>query len=169
MNDAGGELARMRWRRLDWPGWVRRAVAAAYLALLTGALIAPGSTFEEVDGLFAHDDKVVHVALFLALALLARWSLPGGAVPRGVDAWLRYGVPAALALYACSAEVVQPLVGGKGRTFEWLDMASNVAGLCCGWLLFGAAIARGGSAPPDGVRRGSPVDVQSANHGGAVR
>ena len=132
MNDAGGGLARMRWRRLDWPGWARRAVAAAYLALLTGALIAPGSTFEEVDGLFAHDDKVVHVALFLALALLARWSLPGGA--RGAGP--RTAAPAALALYAGSIEALQPLLSAGERLFEWGDLASNLAGVCAGWLLF---------------------------------
>jgi hypothetical protein len=158
-----------RWAPLNWPWWSRLSVLAGFFAAVNWMIFAPASSFKDVHKFLAHQDKIAHGAIFLTLAWLARWSLPGVAVPRGVDAWLRYGVPAALALYACSAEVVQPLVGGKGRTFEWLDMASNVAGLCCGWLLFGAAIARGGSAPPDGVRRGSPVDVQPANHGGAVR
>jgi hypothetical protein len=44
-------------------------------------------------------------------------------------------------VYACSTEVLQPLIGGSGRQFEWLDMASNVTGSCCGWLLFGGVVA----------------------------
>lgn len=132
MSGAGDAPVRMRWRRLDWPGWARRAAAAAYLALLTGSLLVPGSTFEEVGGLFAYEDKVVHVGLFVALALLARWSLPGG----GGGGRKRGAAAAALALYAGAIEALQPLLSGGERLFEWGDLASNLAGLCAGWLLF---------------------------------
>ena len=40
-------------------------------------------------------------------------------------------------LYAGSIEALQPLIGGEGRQFDWLDMASNVAGSAAGWLLYG--------------------------------
>lgn len=128
----GGAPAPMRWRWLDWPGRARRAVGAAYLALLTGALLVPGSTFEDVGGLFAYEDKVVHFGLFLALALLARWSLPGGRGGAGMPG----AAAAALALYAGAIEALQPLLSGGERLFEWGDLAGNLAGLCVGWLLF---------------------------------
>ncbi len=45
-----------------------------------------------------------------------------------------------LSLDVARGEVVA-LIGGSGRTFEWLDMASNLTGICTGWLLFNGAIA----------------------------
>jgi len=134
--------AQTRWTLLNWPGWSRLVVLACFFAALNWMIFAPANTFEEVPPYFAHQDKIAHGAMFLVLALLVRWSFPAGAARQGVDHWLRYGVPAALVLYACSTEVLQPLIGGKGRQFEWLDMASNIAGICSGWLLFGGAIAR---------------------------
>jgi len=134
--------AETRWPLLNWPGWSRRVVLACFFAVLNWMIFAPAETFKDVDRYFAHQDKIVHCAIFLVLALLVRWSLPAGSARNGVDGWLRYGVPAALALYACSTEVLQPLIAGKGRQFEWLDMASNITGICSGWLLFGVVIAR---------------------------
>ena len=131
-----------RWALLNWPGWARLAVLASYFAAINWIFFAPAATFKDVHEFFAHQDKVAHGAIFLLLASLVRWVFPGGAAGVEVDGWLRYGMPAALALYACSTEVLQPLIAGEGRQFEWLDMASNISGLCFGWLLFSGAIAR---------------------------
>jgi len=130
-----------RWPLLNRPWWLRVALAAGFFAALNWMIFAPASTFKEVHVFLAHQDKIAHAAIFLTLAWLVRWSVPVGAPRESFDRWLRYGVPAALVLYACSTEVLQPLVGGKGRRFEWLDMVSNITGICSGWLLFGAAIA----------------------------
>lgn len=147
-----------RWTALNSPWWLRLTLLAGYFALLNYLIFAPKSAFDEVQLLFPGQDKLVHGACFLALALLVRWSLPEGGAGGRADGWLRYGVPAALALYTCGAEVLQPLVA-TGREFEWLDMASNVAGVSAGWLIFGAAVVAA-----KGCFAGS-----STCHGGAVR
>jgi hypothetical protein len=127
----------LRWPRLDWPIRARRAVAASFLALLTVLLLAPASAFEDVDRLFPHQDKLVHVAVFLTLALLVRWALPGECARRRVQS----AALAALALYAASVEALQPALTSGQRLFEWADLASNGVGLLAGWRLFKATLA----------------------------
>lgn len=131
-----------RWALFNWPGGARLALLAGYFALVNWMIFAPADSFKKVHEFFAHQDKIAHGAIFLLLAALARWSFPGCGARTRVDGWLRYGVPAALVLFACSAEALQPLIGGPGRRFEWLDMASNLTGLLLGRLFFAAAIAR---------------------------
>jgi hypothetical protein len=140
VSGVGVAPVRMLRRWFDWPDRVRRAVSATYLAVLTWALLAPGETFQDVDRLFAHQDKVAHIGLFLALAVLTRWSLPGG--PGGGG--MRTVAAAALALYAGSIEALQPLLSGGERLFEWGDLLCNAAGVCIGWLLFRLAAADSG-------------------------
>ena len=121
----------MRW--LDWPIRARRLAAFLYFLALNWLLLAPAKTFEEVPELFPHEDKIVHGGVFVALALLVRWAMTSnGWRVRG-----RNGVVAALLFYAMAIEVLQPLIGGAGRQFDWLDLACNVAGIGCGWLLYG--------------------------------
>ena len=139
--------AATRWALLDWPGWARLALLAAFFALVNWMIFAPASSFKDVHEFLEHQDKIAHGAIFLALACLTRWSLPGAAARGRGDAWLRYAAPAALVLYASSAELLQPLLGGEGRTFEWLDLAFNVCGSAAGWLFFGVALAREGDCP----------------------
>ena len=130
-----------RWRLLNWPGWARLVVLTCFFTAVNWMIFAPASTFEDVHRFLAHQDKIAHGAIFLVLAWLVRWSIPAGEGREGDDRWLRFGVPAALVLYACSTELLQPMLGGTGRLFEWPDLASNIAGVCSGWLLFGWAIA----------------------------
>jgi hypothetical protein len=124
-------MAVLQW--LDWPIRVRRLAASLYFSTLTWLLLAPSETFEEVPELFPHEDKIVHGGVFLALAFLVRWAMTsnGGRV-RG-----RHGAFAMLLFYAMAIEALQPLIGGEGRQFDWLDMACNLAGIGCGWLLYG--------------------------------
>jgi hypothetical protein len=120
-----------RW--LDWPIRARRLAASLYFLALNWLLLAPAKTFEEVPELFPHEDKIVHGGVFLALAILARWAMTS-------DDWRvrgRHWVVAALLFYAMAIEALQPLIGGEGRQFDWLDMGCNVAGAGFGWLLCG--------------------------------
>ena len=126
-----GDITTMRL--LNWPIRARRIAASLYFLALNWLMLAPAKTFEEVPEFFPHEDKLVHGGVFLALAFLVRWAL--AANDRRVRGW--QWVLAALLLYAGSIEALQPLIGGAGRQFEWLDMACNVAGAGSGWLLYG--------------------------------
>jgi hypothetical protein len=137
MKSISHEPLATRWRVLNRPTWLRRSVAVCFFAAVNWMLLAPAEAFEELPLLFEHEDKIAHGAIFLALAWLVRWAVPA----RYGLGWQRFGVLAALALYAATIETFQPLVGGAGRQFEWLDMASNFTGIAAGWLLLGAMIA----------------------------
>lgn len=126
-------------RFLDWPEWTHRLLLALFFPVLNWLMLAPASAFREVREFLPHQDKIGHGALFLVLAFLVRWSLPA----RDRSGWRRPGVFAALVLYAVAIEALQPVIGGAGRTFDWLDMACNLAGVCGGWLLFGVVRASG--------------------------
>jgi hypothetical protein len=132
----------MRWARLDLPLGTRAAAAVSYFAAVTALLLGPSTSFEGVGGLFVGEDKVVHALVFLALALLVRWSLPV-ACGRG---WRRAAGLGAVMAYGVSIEWLQPLLTHGDRQFEWLDLASNLAGIGAGWLIFGAATADGAAA-----------------------
>ena len=101
--------------------------------MITALLFAPGSTFEDIDRWFPHEDKVVHAAIFLGLAALVHWSLPGERGGRR----LRLAALAAVMLYAASVEALQPQLT-TGRLFELSDLASNCLGTLAGWWSFGA-------------------------------
>lgn len=122
-------------RFLEWPAWLRLLTTSGYFVALNWMLLAPASTFEDFPEFFPHEDKFVHGAVFLLLAWLARWSAQDR-FARGAK-WIN--LLAVLLLYAGAIEALQPILGGAGRQFDWLDMASNVAGVCAGWLMFGAA------------------------------
>lgn len=127
-----------RWPWFNWPAWARWAVMLSFLTFVSWLLLAPAGVFRGVHVFLAHQDKIAHGLIFLTLALLVRWSLPGE-YGRG---WPQLAIITLLVLYAGSIEALQPMVGGSGRTFERLDLVSNFAGLCTGWLLFGRAIIR---------------------------
>jgi hypothetical protein len=123
--------AALAW--LDWPIRARRLAASLYFFALTWLLLAPAKTFEKVPELFPHEDKIVHGGVFLVLAFLVRWAVTSNDWrERG-----RYGAFATLQFYAMAIEALQPIIGGEGRQFDWLDMACNLAGIGCGWLLYG--------------------------------
>jgi len=126
-----------RWGWLNWPAQARWAVTLSFLTLVNVLLLSPAAAFKSIHVFFAHQDKIAHGLIFLTLALLVRWSLPGEC-GRGRP---RLALIASLALYAGSIEVFQPFLAGYGRTFEWLDLVSNFAGVSAGWLFFGVAVA----------------------------
>jgi hypothetical protein len=132
-----GPPLKTSWPWLNWPPRARWAVTLLFTALVTWLMLAPDDLFSDVQDILQYEDKLVHGALFLTLALLVRWSLPkaGG---RGLSG---AAVLALLVVYAGSIEVFQPLLTMADRQFEWLDLVSNYAGLCAGWLLMGLLAA----------------------------
>lgn len=125
-----------RWSLFDWPIWARWSVTLPFLTLFNWMLLAPGGVFKKVHVFLAHQDKIAHVAIFLALAMLVRWSVPGE-YGRG---WLRVAVITVVLIYTGSIEFTQLLLKKAGRSFEWLDMACNYAGVTAGWLLCGRTV-----------------------------
>lgn len=132
-----GAPVETRWRVFNWPGWARWTLTLSFLALINWVLFAPALVFKDVHVFLAHQDKIAHGTIFLTLALLVLWSLPEwGSTKYSGGGRARLAVLAALVLYAGSMELLQPLLAGSGRQFEWLDMACNFSGVCAGWLLF---------------------------------
>ena len=138
------------WRITAWPVWSRRLTTALFFFVVNWLMLAPATAFREVREFLPHQDKIVHGALFLTLACFVRWSL------KAPSAW--QGLFVALMGYAGAIEALQPVLGGAGRRFDWLDMASNLAGVLGGWWLFGkvaAARVRGAGGRQDD--QGTPV------------
>lgn len=121
-------------RFLEWSAGSRRLSTLLYFLVLNWLMLAPASAFEDVQEFLPQQDKLVHGASFLILGSLVRWSLPARQ-GRG----RRLVVFAALTLYAGAIEALQPVLGGSGRQFDWLDLAGNLCGVCAGWLLMGWA------------------------------
>jgi len=160
-----GAAVETRWRALNWPGWARRALTLAFFVGMNWLLLTPSDTFRKIHRFFAHEDKVAHAGIFLALAFLLRWSLPA----RGWRGALGRAALAALFVYAAGIETFQPLIGGKGRVFEWSDMASNFAGTFAGWLLFAWAAVAGDGGAADGQGGDGPEAAGSRTAAEASR
>ena len=102
-------------------GALARGTFAVAVLISLAVLFAPAS---DVPSAPQGVDKVVHLSLFLALALTARWA----GIGRQVTA-------ASLVLYAAVSEVLQgtDLVG---RDAELLDWVADAAGVLAGLLLW---------------------------------
>src|SRR5919202_3703996 len=90
-------------------GALARGTFAVVFLISLAVLFAPGSTVPEAP---AGTDKVVHLGLFLALAVSARWA----GVPRGLLA-------GALPLYAAVSELLQaiPALHRDATLGDWVD------------------------------------------------
>jgi VanZ family protein len=126
-----------RWVLLNWPWRFRLALVVGYFAGINWLIFTPADTFNSVQDFLPFQDKIAHLGLFLTLTLLVRWSLPARWEGRRASPV----VPAALLVYAAALEVFQPLLS-TSRTFEWSDMACNVAGVLLGWALYGRFVRR---------------------------
>lgn len=98
----------------------RGALAFAVLVSLA-VLFAPPA---DVPSSPAGVDKVVHLALFLLLALTGRWA--------GIR---RSALAGVLVLYAAVSEVIQGL-DAVGRDASVVDWLADVAGVFAGLLVF---------------------------------
>ena len=98
-----------------------RAVFGAFVAVSLVVLFAPAG---DVPSAPPGVDKVVHVALFLALAATGRWAGLRAAV-----------LLPALVVYAAGSEVLQGL-SGIGRSASVLDWAADVVGVLAGLALW---------------------------------
>lgn len=108
-------------------GTLSRVVLALVLLVSVVVLFAPAS---DVPSAPAGTDKVVHLLLFAALAVSARWS--GG---RGAP------VAAGLVLYAVASELVQGLTP-LARSASLADLTADVAGILVGSLAWAWATRR---------------------------
>lgn len=122
---------RMRWRWLNWPASLRRAVTLAFFALMNWVLLAPASTFRDVHLFLSHQDKLAHLGIFGILTGLVRWSIP--------SVWgkgkMRFVLILALVAYGAAIECMQPLMPNAGRTFEWGDLLLDGVGVILGVLV----------------------------------
>lgn len=104
----------------DVAGRPARLALAATLVLSVVVLFSPGST---VPAAPSHTDKVIHLLLFGALAVTARWA--GGGAGR-VLGWL--------AVYAVASELAQAVVP-IGRAGGVADALTDVVGAVLGVAL----------------------------------
>lgn len=104
----------MRWRARAW----KIAFFVALLAV-TWLLLTPRPPGPD---LFEGADKLVHLALFAGLGVLAL---------RAYADRPRWGIFVALVVYGGCIEVAQLRTG---RAAEWLDLAADVVGASIVWL-----------------------------------
>ena len=116
--------------RFSQHGALARGALAVSVLVSLAVLFAPAS---DVPSSPPGVDKVVHLSLFLALALTARWA----GVGRQVTA-------VSLLLYAAVSEVLQgtDLVG---RDAELLDGVADAVGVLAGLLLWALSHRRRGA------------------------
>ena len=112
-------------------GPLSRGTFVVVVLVSLAVLFAPAS---DVPSAPPGVDKIVHSALFAALALSGRWA----GIGRGVLGTL-------LVLYAAVSEVLQGLTP-LGRSASVLDWLADVAGLLLGLSLWGAVARRRDSA-----------------------
>jgi hypothetical protein len=103
----------------------RGAFAVAVLVSLAVLFASPGDVPSAPPGV----DKLVHGALFAALALTGRWA--------GI---VRTVLAAALGGYAVVSEVVQSMIGRDATVGDWL---ADVVGLLVGLLAWQLIARRG--------------------------
>jgi VanZ family protein len=118
----------MRWRGMNWPATPRRIVTLAFFVLMNWLFLAPASTFQDVHVFLSHQDKLVHFGIFNMLAGLVWWSVPAPC-GRGTPGTV---LVLALLAYGAGIECLQPLMPGAGRTFEWIDLLLDAAGVVLG-------------------------------------
>jgi VanZ family protein len=107
-------------------GPLARAAFAVAVLVSLAVLFAPAS---DVPSAPPGIDKLVHGALFAALALTGRWAGMGRTV-----------LAVALVCYAAASEVVQGLIGRDAAVGDWL---ADVVGLLLGLVTWHLIARRG--------------------------
>jgi VanZ family protein len=98
--------------------FVRALWITAMLLVLVTALI-PVPTLRELP---SHTDKLVHLLCYFVLGLLAVLSQRGSGA--------RLAAATAMAAFGIVVELLQGLL--PWRSFEWMDIVANVAGVAIG-------------------------------------
>lgn len=119
----------MSWAERAWKGALLLALSATTWLLLTPSP-------PEVGGGLPYVDKLEHLALFAALALLAA---------RAYADRPRWGVFAALVFYGACIEIAQPRTG---RDFELFDLVADALGAAVVFLLQQRSSSASASARP---------------------
>jgi hypothetical protein len=113
-------------RALETHGALSRGSFAVVVLVSLAVLFAPAS---EVPGAPPGVDKLVHGALFAALALTGCWAGIGVGV-----------LGALLVVYAALSELIQDLIGRDAALGDWV---ADVVGLLLGLLVWRLATRRG--------------------------
>ena len=123
---------------------IRRWICGAHLGAIAVLSLAPAWLFPPSPPGVPGIDKAVHVGIYGVLGVLLRWAAGPRAAMRAA-LWL----PAAGAAYGLLLEVLQPMIGGAGRTFSWGDAAANLAGVALIWLASGWLLRGDEILPPE--------------------
>jgi hypothetical protein len=107
-------------------GALSRGAFAVVVLISLAVLFAPAS---DVPTAPPGVDKLVHGAVFAALAVTGRWAGTG-----------RTLLAVALLAYAVASEIVQGLIG---RDAAWGDVVADVVGLLVGLAAWGVVARRG--------------------------
>ena len=128
---------RLKTRLMACPMRIRQGVCVAHLILIAVLSLLPAWVFPPSPAGVPGIDKAVHVAMYGVLGALLRWAAGPWAATRAAR-WL----PLAGAAYGFLMEVLQPWIGGAGRSFSWGDAAANLAGVGLFWLAAGRYLGR---------------------------
>ncbi len=123
---------------------VRVATCAAYAGFVIYLSLAPPSALPATLPRFHAADKVAHFGIYAVFALLTAWTLSGIRLqPRQV-----YSVLAGVAAFGLAMELLQHLLTGGTRAFEWGDVLANTAGVITGWIGAGAHLRSSAARRP---------------------
>ncbi len=135
----------MRQGWLNWPVSARRMMAVTFWLFMNWLLLAPAKTFQEVQVLFVHQDKLAHLGIFGVLTGLVRWSIPS---TWGMG-YRRLLLIFTLFSYGVATELGQLLITSLGRNFEWIDLLMDFIGIILGvWLCERLALRETDARPP---------------------
>ena len=112
-------------RTLETHGALSRGAFTVVVLVSLAVLFAPAA---DVPAAPPGTDKLVHGALFLALALTGRWA--------GIGRWV---LSLLLVGYAALSEVVQGLIGRDAAVGDWM---ADVVGLLLGLLVWYQLVRR---------------------------
>ncbi|MGE5446504.1 MAG: VanZ family protein [Ignavibacteriales bacterium] len=110
--------------------WLRTIVLLAYMGFIFILSSIPG---REIPSALSSYDKLIHFFLYLILGLIFTYFLSG--LKSGLaQIMVGFATFFFIAIYGLSDEVHQTFT--PGRTFELLDIITDVLGGVTGWLLF---------------------------------
>lgn len=110
--------------------WVRKAVGAAYLAIVAYLSLMPSRNIPDIP-LFHGADKLVHICMYLGLSFLACWIY----VADRHQLRFMYSLLAAVFMYGVLMEILQRTMR-NGRSFDFKDMVANLVGAIIGVLIY---------------------------------
>jgi len=110
--------------------WLRKTIAAIYLAIIAVLSLMPGRDLPHFT-VFPEIDKVVHFSMYFGLSFLACWSFEIRR-DRMIPIYL---LLTGVFMYGVLMEILQRTMH-NGRNFEFMDMVANLTGAIVGILIY---------------------------------